>query len=239
METSSHRMDIDGYLAGELSPERARAVEEHLADCAGCREEVETLREIQDALGGIPPEALLDGPPDDADLVLQRTLRQVRAEASRGRTRRGIVAATAAAVVAATVLGAGVLLGRSAGGDRPEVAGPAPTQRSSSVASAPSGVRFASATDAATGARLTVRVVPAAGWVRLNAAVTGIPQGQPCRLIVVGRDGAREIAGSWVVSETGEADGTTLDGAVLIPAAEVASVVVENTSGRRFVEARL
>lgn len=50
---------------------------------------------------------------------------------------------------------------------------------------------------------LTRAVVPAVGWVRVNAAVTGIPAGQQCRLIVLGRDGSRQLAGSWLVSTAG------------------------------------
>jgi hypothetical protein len=67
--------------------------------------------------------------------------------------------------------------------------------------------RFASALDPQAGARLTVRVVPAAGWIRVNAAVTGIPDGEPCRLVVVGREGRREVPGGRLVTEEGATGG--------------------------------
>ena len=46
---------------------------------------------------------------------------------------------------------------------------------------------------------------PGPGWVRIKAAVSGIPQGERCRLEVVARDGTAVLAGSWVVSAAGAA----------------------------------
>jgi RNA polymerase sigma-70 factor (ECF subfamily) len=65
--------------------------------------------------------------------------------------------------------------------------------------------------------------------------VAGIPQGQKCRLYVVARDGTREEAGSWLVSEQGEREGTELDGAALVAPGDVASVEVENFAGQKYV----
>ena len=53
---------------------------------------------------------------------------------------------------------------------------------------------------------------------------------------MVGKDGRREIAGSWRVSEKGAKQGTTLDGTALIDPGQVAAVLIENTSGRQFVK---
>jgi RNA polymerase sigma-70 factor (ECF subfamily) len=79
--------------------------------------------------------------------------------------------------------------------------------------------------------------VPAAGWVRVSATVTGIPAGQKCRLVVVGAAGDRQVAGSWLVSPKGEQDGTTLNGSALVDPAQVSAILVENTDGRQFVSA--
>jgi anti-sigma factor RsiW len=232
--TIDNHVDVDGYVDGELDAEQTRQVESHLAGCASCREEVNSLRELRSYLQEVPPEALLDGPPDDADLLLQRTLRQVRQESARTRTGRGAVATTVSIAAVAAVLAAvgGVLIGRNTGPDQP-LAVPEPTPSASS--SAVPGTRFASSVDPTTGARLTVRVEPASGFVRVNVAVTGLPAGEPCRLIVVGKDGRRETAGSWLVSEKGAKQGTTLDGAALIDPGDVTAVMIENTSGRKFV----
>src|ERR687898_3441684 len=67
--------------------------------------------ELAELLGEGPPEALLDGPPD-ADLVLRRTLRQMRSETAAHRRRRRLPRLVAAAAVAALLAG-GVAIGRA------------------------------------------------------------------------------------------------------------------------------
>lgn len=225
--TSDHA-DIAGYLLETLSPEERQQAEQHIAECAECRTEVESLQEWAAALRGVPEAMLLDGPPDDADLLLQRTLRQVRDETSGRRHRRTAVVTGAAAAVLAAAVAGGVVVGRSTAPETPPLAQP------SAVASTPPGTRVAAAADPSTGARISVTVIPAAGWVRVNATVGGIPAGERCRLEVVGRDGTTVLAGSWLVSPAGAANGTTLNGSALIDPAQVASVRVVNTAGRQF-----
>ncbi|NUT53841.1 MAG: anti-sigma factor, partial [Saccharothrix sp.] len=91
------------------------------------------------------------------------------------------------------------------------------------------------ATDPGTGARMTVRVEPAAGWVRVNASVAGIARDEKCRLFVVAKDGSRQEAGSWLVSVAGERDGTNLDGSALIAPEDVAAVEVRDFDDERIV----
>ncbi|WP_433292079.1 anti-sigma factor family protein [Pseudonocardia sp. CA-142604] len=239
MNAARDHADIDSYVADELGPEEKKVVEDHLGTCSECREEVDVLRELQQLLADVPPEVLLDGPPEDADLLLQRTLRQVRAESSQVEGRRRYLAAAAAAAVAAVALVGGVLVGRVTLSENGQsiAAGPAPG--STTAAPATPGTRYASATDPSTGARVTAAIVPAAGWVRVSAAVTGIPAGQRCQLVVVAKDGTRETAGGWLVSEQGSTGGTTLDGSALIAPEDVAGVVVQNTGGKQFVEAKV
>lgn len=112
MGVSDEHEDLSGYVAGELSAGGAQVVEAHLKTCADCRTEVESLQEMREFLGTLPPEALLDGPPERGDLLLQRTLRQVRSEARTAAGRGRFAAIGAAVVIAAVALGAGVLLGR-------------------------------------------------------------------------------------------------------------------------------
>jgi hypothetical protein len=221
--------DVAGYLLKTLTLQENLRVEEHLAECAECRAEVDSLREWTTALEAVPEAMLLDGPPDDADLLLQRTLREMRAETTVRRRRRTGVLVSAAAAVIAVAIGGGVVAGRTTAPDRPlaqPTAGPS--------ASTVPGTRIADATDAVTGARITVTVVPAAGWVRVTARVGGIPAGERCELQVVGKDGTPVGAGSWLVSAT-----TTLNGSALIDPAKVASVRVVNTSGKQYVSAQV
>ncbi|WP_232668379.1 anti-sigma factor [Pseudonocardia sp. TRM90224] len=213
-------VEIGAYTLGLLDAQQARAVEQHMAGCAPCRREWEELREMTDLLGELPPEAFLDGPPD-GDLVLQRTLRQVRAEkAAPQRRRRWVVGLSAAAVVAA-VLGGGIVVGRV-------------TSTTSSVTQVAGSVNV-EGTDQSGHVAMRATVSPAANWVRLTANVRGIPAGERCRIIVVAKDGTQEIAGSWTVPATGEANGVTLNGSAAIPIGEVAAVTVENAAGKEFI----
>ena len=224
--TGNHA-DLAGYLMETLTPDEKQQVEEHLADCTECRAEVDSLREWTAALEAVPEAMLLDGPPDGADLLLQRTFREMRAESSGRRHRRTAMLASAAAVVVAVAVAGGAVAGRTTAPDRP-------LAQPTAAPTTPPGTRFATATDPTTGARIRVAVIPAVGWVRINATVGGIPAGERCRLEVVGRDGTPILAGSWLVSKAGAADGTTLNGSALIDPAQVASVRVVNTAGKQF-----
>lgn len=228
--TTRHDPQLLGaYVLGALAEHEVREVDEHLASCPECARELEELRDMEAFLGEVPPEAVLDGPPEGGDLLLQRTLRQVRSERGGVARRRQFAIGAAAAVVAAVVLGAGVFVGKATSPD--VTALPTPT-----VAPDPAGTRLATFTDPLTKASMTVKVVPAAGWVRTNMAINGIPEGEKCRIFVVSKDGSRQEAGSWVVSKKGAAEGTNLDGSALVDPKDVKSVVVENFAGKKFVE---
>lgn len=229
--TTQHDPQLLGaYVLGAMDEQEVREMDEHLASCQDCARELEDLRAMEAYLGEVPPEAMLDGPPEGGDLLLQRTLRQVRSERGGVARRRQITLGAAAAVVAAVVLGAGVFVGKATSPD--VTALPTPT----TVAPDPTGTKLATFTDPVTKASMTVKVIPAAGWVRTNVAVNGIPEGEKCRIFVVAKDGSRQEAGSWVVSKKGAAEGANLDGAALVAPNDVKSVVVENFAGKKFVE---
>src|SRR5512144_2177768 len=191
MTSDDHDLGTLGtYVLGQLDGERRRSVDEHLAGCPRCRQERVGLEEVTAALGEVPPEAFLDGPPEDGDLLLQRILGQVRQEsAQRNLRRRAAIVAVAGLMVVAALAG-GILLGHSQAQPPVVVAPPG----GPSAVPQPAGTVIGSRTDPATGARLVVRVTPATGWVRVTAAVAGIPEGQRCRLWVVARGGSRELA---------------------------------------------
>jgi hypothetical protein len=203
--------ELGAHALGLLDPAQSRAVEEHLAGCAACRREWEELRGMVDLL--------------DDELLLQRTVRRVRGEARAQRRRRRAVLVAAAAVALGAVLGGGVLIGRT-------TAPPAVT-----AAPAPDAVVLSGG--GAPGVSMTTTLTPAAGWVRLTTTVEGIPAGERCRIVVEARDGSRHVAGGWLVPPGGWGDdGVTLDGSAIVPLDEVAAVVVESETGRRFATAR-
>ena len=217
-DTADHEKGILGaYVLGVLDADEHGAVQTHLDDCDACRREVDDLRDLEAALGEIPPEAFLEGPPPDGDLLLRRTLQEVRVEsARRSRFTRAAWALAAAAVVVIALAG-GVVIGRSDAPPATVVPLAAP--------------RTGKATDAETGATMSVDMRPAAGWVRLHATITGVPDGSQCRLYVVAADGSREPAGSWLAG-AGE---TAVDGSALMAPAEVRAVQAETYAGEILV----
>ena len=227
----TQHVDLAGYLTKSLDAEQVHQVEDHLATCAECRAEVESLQEWTMALEAVPEAMLLDGPPEGGDLLLQRTLRQIRNESAGRRQRRTALVSVAAAVVVAAAIGSGVVVGRGTADPGTPTALPTPSQVEQTTIP---GTKTATAVDAATGARITVAVAPAPGWVRIKAAVAGIPEGERCLLEVVAKNGTVVLAGSWLVSEKGAAEGTTLDGSALVAPADVASVRVVTDTGKRY-----
>jgi anti-sigma factor RsiW len=218
---SGHETELLGaYVLGVLDRDEQAAVQAHLDACGSCRRELGDLREMEAALGEIPPEAFLDGPPPDGDLLLRKTLEEVRVRGRRRTWRNRALVAAAALLVAAVALGAGTLIGRSTA--PPSVVTASPT----------AAARTGSATDTETGVVMSATVRPAAGWVRVSATVTGVPAGEQCRLFVVGRDGSREPAGSWLAAGP---QSTTVDGAALMAPALVVAVQAETYAGQILV----
>lgn len=226
------REALAAYALAALDTDEGLEVETHLASCARCREEYEEVRSMTDLLGELPPEALLDGPPEDGDLLLQRTLEAIGSERRSQIVRRRWMAGAAAAAAAFALFGAGALAGRQSA---QQVALPAPTSTSTSTTIA--GTFTLAATDPATGTQLSAQVIPAAGWVRINAQVKGIAAGQRCRIVVVAKDGHQEIAGSWLVPAAGLTSWGTISGSAIVAPDQVAAIVIENEAGTRFVTA--
>ena len=226
--TTQHDPQLLGaYVLGAMDEQEVREMDEHLSSCPDCTRELEDLRSMEAYLGEVPPEAMLEGPPD-GDLVLQRTLRQIRAETAAERRRRTGKRLAAAAAAIAVLAGGGLALGR--------VTAPEPV-----VVTAPTGPAPGSVTlrgDGAPGVTMAAVVSPAAGWVRVSANVKGVRAGERCELIVLGRDGSRAVAAAWLASAKGERDGTQVDGAAIVAPDQVAGVAVANQAGEEYVVLR-
>lgn len=228
---STHELDhalLGAYVLDALDPAETRQVDEHLATCADCRAEVAELAEMKEFLGEVPPEAFLDGPPEGGDLLLQRTLRQVRDESKPAAKSTRWMAAAAVAVIAGAALGGGVLIGRQTA---PPSAYPVAT------GSPVPGTKVA--TGAADGVTLAASVQPRAGWVWVEVDLKGMKAGDACELRVIDAAGKSYVAGGWVISPRAAAEGGKFSGGALVPIGQVKSVEIVTLDGKTVVAAQV
>ncbi|MCX6465611.1 MAG: anti-sigma factor [Pseudonocardiales bacterium] len=212
--------DLGALALGLLDGDEARVVEQRIGGCATCRRDYAGLRETAAALVSVPPEMFLDGPPE-SDLLVARAVRRVRAETGTRRRRRTLALVAAAVVAAAALLGGGVVLGRTAA---------APSSTSAAGALVLRGTQGA--------VTMTATVSPAMGWVRVATDVRGIPAGRRCTILVIGRDGSENVAGSWLSSARGEVDGTSVAGSAIVDPAQVLGVVIRDETGTDIITLR-
>jgi hypothetical protein len=69
---------------------------------------------------------------------------------------------------------------------------------------------------------------PSDAGTALRIELGGVPAEATCRLVVVDRDGRREVAASWRASYSGTA---SVDGSTAFPAERLASLRVETDAG--------
>jgi anti-sigma factor RsiW len=233
--TEHDRTQLGAYALGALEPAEAAEVDEHLATCAECRAELAELTELTGMLAEVPPEAFLEGPPDDGDLLLQRTLRQVREQdgsagsaqdESKPRRRSRWLLIAAAAVVVAGVLGGGVAIGRSTAPTGPDTQPVA-------------GARQVTTSDSTSGATMAATVEPRPGWSWERVQLTGLQAGAQCEMVVTDKSGYSWVAGSWLVSDKAAKNGSSFSGGVLVPVDQVRSVEIRTVQGKHVVTATI
>ncbi|WP_328992446.1 zf-HC2 domain-containing protein [Kribbella sp. NBC_01245] len=229
---STHELDhtlLGAYVLDALDPAETRQVDEHLATCADCRAEVAELAEMKEFLGEVPPEAFLDGPPEGGDLLLQRTLRQVRDESKPTAKPARWMAAAAVAVIAGAALAGGVLIGR-------QTVDPVATPPVATETPVP-GTRTGNGSG--NGATLAASVKPRAGWVWVDVDIKGMKAGTACELRVTDAAGKSYVAGSWVISPKAAAEGGKFSGGALVPIGQVKSVEIVTLDGKTVVSAQV
>lgn len=233
------RSQLGAYALGALDPDEVRSVDEHLAGCVECRDELAGFEELKEFLGEVPPEAFLDGPPSDGDLLLQRTLREVRAASAveplvevgpaEPKRPRWMVVAAAVVIIAGAALGGGILIGRQSVDQANHYATPDPS------VTTPAGSRHGTATDAGTGATMSTTVEPRTGWSWVDVKISDLKAGAECQLLVTDKKGTSYVAGSWVVSVKAAREGSNFGGGVLIPISQVKSVEIQTAQGQHVV----
>ena len=197
------------YVLGAVDDgERAR-IEAHMDRCPECARELERLMPLPGHLALLTPGEFVSldhAAPPPAGLLTRLHATQA---VSRTRLRRQRVAVAVAAV--ALALAGGVLA-------------------SSRDAGAP--VTQVAAADRATGVRAEVDFAARPSGSALTLRMRGAAPGQQCRLVVLGRDGRRDVAATWTATYTGTAD---ITGSTAIPKADVAAIDVVTSAGRRLV----
>lgn len=238
------------YALGVLDANESFGVEQHLRGCPSCRAQVADFHRIRTALDDVPREAFLHELEDDlpmpSDLLLQRTLRQIRQESvipqqreavprlraspppvedlpppQHAKPRRwpGYLAAAAVAAVVAFG-GAAVFLQNQAPG--------------TSVASTRTGEATAG------GIRMVAEIAPSSqDRYLVSADINGLPVAQKCKLVVVGTDGTKTEAFAWTTTDKQTAEGSKVRGMVSVAPDKVKSIAVENAEGKTFVVANL
>lgn len=234
------------YALGVLDAHESLGVEQHLRGCPSCRAQVADFHRIRMVLDEIPREAFLHeleaDLPKPSDLVLQRTLRQIRNESvipqprvadpqpraspqpvedfpepQHAKPRRwpGYLAAAAVAAVVAFG-GAAVLLQNQTPG--------------TNIATSRTGEATAG------GIKMVAEIAPSSqDRYEVKADIQGLPVAQKCKLVVVKADGSKAEAFAW----TSKSPGAKVSGTVSVPPDQVRSIVVENAEGKAFVVANL
>ncbi len=103
------RIELGVYLLGAIDPHERGQLADHLASCLACREKLAALAGLPALLRKVPAdEAIGTWIDDSADQVPGPPLETVLAEVGRTRRRRRRWAITAAAVLAAALVTAGL-----------------------------------------------------------------------------------------------------------------------------------
>lgn len=207
------RSELGVYVLGAIGPAERGWVDQHLAACLGCREELAALAGLPGLLRRVPTDlalrALTDAPGDspsgpDVDRLIGRV--------SVMRRRRRLTAAAAALLIGiAAAAGLHALQGRPAG----------------TTAAVTHWTDTDAGANATTGARATVRYAAERWGTDLEVRVTGVPAGTRCQLRVVDAQGKGVAAGGWIIAAGSQY--TWYPASVPWPAASLGGFVI--TSG--------
>jgi predicted anti-sigma-YlaC factor YlaD len=189
-------------------------VREHLAGCAGCRDEVAQLGELPPLLDDAA-EAFAASDTVAPSGLLDRMLAAAadRRAARRRRTLRATVLAAAAAVVVLILVPGGAYVW--------------------SQHNAVPGFH-GSATSSASGVTAQLDLRPADVGTSLSMSISGVHPGTECTLVVHTKDGGSQTAATWAASYTGTAH---VSGTVAAAVPTVSSVdVVDQATGAVLVQ---
>jgi len=176
------------YVVGAIDPAERAQVDEHLAECQPCRDELAGLAGLPAMLSRVPaadverlgllslPEAM-----QSPDELLDSLLRKVSAK-RKSRMWRNVAAVAAAAVIAAGGATAAVsqLTGSATSGAVAQQGWSSDTARAGHITA-------------------VVDYAPVHWGTAMRVQVSGLKPGTVCQFWVVGKNGTSEYAGTWTV----------------------------------------
>jgi hypothetical protein len=181
------RSQLGVYVLGAIGPAERAQVDDHLAVCPWCREQLAGLAGLPGLLRRVPLDEALQAGTDDASgpppgPPLDRLIDRV----SRIRLRRRLTAAIAAVVIAlAAALTVQVLHTWPA---------------STTAVTAPHWSSVIAGASAATGASAAVRYAAQPWGTELEVRVSGIRAGTRCQVGVINAQGQDIDAGGWIIA---------------------------------------
>jgi len=210
MDCAEVRLSLGVYVLGAIDPIERALVDNHLAGCRDCRDELAGLAGIPALLSRVGPEEAFalaenDGPPAGLQYVgpgvaepprelLATVIDLTSARRRRRRWREAGLGVAAALIVAAGVFG-GLRLGSS----------PPQSTTASAQFPGPAAGPWQTATGQSQGMTATVMYRPMGWGTQLAAKVNGIPVGTKCQMWALGPGGSRTLVSSW---DTDNREGT-------------------------------
>lgn len=209
--TCSRLSSVGAFALGTLEPDERDGMSAHVRECPACGEAAEDFALLPGLLDRLDRAEAAATRPEPRESGFRRLAVAAAAQRS-SRLHRWAGMAVAAAVLALLALG-------------------------SSIVWSPTGEQQATTVAASAGAiHAWVTLEPVSTGSRLALRLSGVPAEERCRLVAVARDGHRETAASWQATYEGTA---TINGTTGIPAANLASLVVESIDGRELVRMAL
>jgi Putative zinc-finger len=187
------RQALGVYVLGAIDPAERAQVDEHLATCLECREELASLAGLPAMLRKVPVVeaerlAAAEQDPEFAGVPSTEMLTSLMARtANVRRIHRWRTLATAAAV-AIVALGGGAAVASAL---QPSAAPPGPVR--------PMTWHQTSGTGPVAGAHLTVRYRHQPWGTEMEVNVTGLKPGSVCQFQVTDATGGKSVVGSWTV----------------------------------------
>jgi Putative zinc-finger len=227
MDCNEARLSLGVYVLGAIDPAERALVDQHLAGCRACRDELADLAGLPALLARVSTEeaialAASDGVPAEAAEGLEppsellASVIDLTAARRRGRRWRETVLAVAAAFIIAAGVFGGLRLTSAPAQPSASASGPY-------YSGLPAGA-WENSTGGSDGIVATVYYRPMSWGTQLAARVNGIPVGTKCQMWVIGPGKSRVLAGSWITDPT---EGSVwYPASAAVKAAEVQSFVI-------------